>query len=128
MRAVTLYATSRCNLRCKHCGVGPDQEKPRPQLETEDLKVVLTRLAASGTQYVTILGGEATVYREDLGAILDHAAAVGIGIAINTNLLVYAPIAGLLDRPALKSLIVSLDGASAETHDRIRGRGTFART
>lgn len=128
MRAVTLYATSACNLRCKHCGVGPDQLHPRPPLSTEALCGVLTRLAATGTKFVTLLGGEVTLYRQDVGAILDHAATQGIGVSLNTNLTEWQSVAPLLDRPGLAGLIVSLDGATAVTHASMRGRGTFART
>lgn len=128
MRTVTIYATGQCNLRCKHCGVGIDQEKPRRQLGTEDLKVILSRLAASGTKYVTILGGEPTAYRTDLGEILDHASMIGISISIDTNLLLYELVEPLLFKPSLKSLVVSLDGASPATHDEMRGKGTFAET
>ena len=128
MRAVTLYATSACNLRCKHCGVGPDQLHVRPALSTEALCGIVTRLAAAGTKFVTLLGGEVTLYRQDLGAILEHAASVGMGVSLNTNLTDWQSVAPLLDRPGLAGLIVSLDGATSASHDAMRGRGTFART
>lgn len=128
MRTVTIYATSACNLRCKHCAVGPDQTRPREPLATEEMKTILSRLSASGTKYATILGGEATIYRQDLRALLDHADSVEIAVSLNTNLTEYDAIAPLLDRPALRELIVSLDGANAATHDAMRGRGTFGLT
>lgn len=128
MRAAILYVTGACNLRCKHCGVGADQLKPRPQLTTEEIHAVLSNLARIGTKYVTILGGEATVYRNDLADILDQAQSLGIQVSINTNLLLYEPVESLLTKPSLKGLIVSLDGASPETHDMMRGRGTFQKT
>ena len=128
MRAVTIYSTSACNLRCKHCGVGQDQLDPRPQLDTEEMKQVISRLAEAGTRHATILGGEATIFRNDLAAILDHATQVDIAITINTNLTHYASVEPLLNRPALRGLIVSLDGARPETHDAVRGSGTFTTT
>lgn len=128
MRAVTLYVTGRCNLRCTHCAVGPDQEEPRAELGTSELKVVLSRLAEGGARFATILGGEATMYRRDLDELLDHAHAVGLGVSINTNATVYRVLEPLLDKPALQSLVVSLDGARSETHDAMRGPHTFRRT
>lgn len=115
-------------MRCKHCAVGPDQDAPRQQLDSEQTKLVLTRLANSGTKYITILGGEATAYRPDLAELLDHAASVGLEVHINSNLLVYDFVEPLLSKPALKAFIVSLDGASPETHDAMRGRGSFDKT
>jgi MoaA/NifB/PqqE/SkfB family radical SAM enzyme len=67
MRSVTIYTTSSCNLRCKHCGVGSDQYKPRTQQTTDELKQIIKNLANGGTKWITILGGEATIYRNDLG-------------------------------------------------------------
>lgn len=128
MRAITIYTTSKCNLRCKHCAVGPDQSDPRPQQSTEELKHILDQLSSSNVQSVTILGGEATIYRTDLAEILDHAAKLGIGISINTNLTSFKAVDPLIEKPALRSFIVSLDGARAETHDITRGKGTFYRT
>ncbi|MFN8140458.1 MAG: radical SAM protein [Fimbriimonadales bacterium] len=128
MRAVTIYATSHCNLRCKHCAVGLDQYHPRPQLETGQLSQVVRNLAKSGTRYVTILGGEATAYVPGLVQILDVAEEAHIQIAINTNLLIWKFISPLLCKPALNTLIISLDGATADTHDQMRGQGTFKKT
>lgn len=128
MRTVTLYATGRCNLRCAHCAVGADQIDPRPDLSTAQVCEILAKLAAAGTTSVTMLGGEVTAFRRDLGPILDAAEDCGIGISINTNLLALGPIRPLLERPALRSIVVSLDGARAATHDAMRGKGSFERT
>ena len=128
MRAVTLYVTGRCNLRCSHCAVGPDQEDPREELDTSQLKAVLSRLADGGARFATILGGEATMYRRDLAELLDHAHLVGLAVSINTNATVYRVLEPLLAKPALQSLVVSLDGARPETHDAMRGPRTFRRT
>lgn len=128
MRAMTLYLTGRCNLRCQHCAVGVDQDEPRPDLGSAELKSILSRIAEGGGRFVTFLGGEATIYRRDLGALLDHAAAIGLDISINSNAIAYQPLAPLLDRPALSTLVISLDGASSTTHDAVRGARAFERT
>ena len=47
MKTVTLYTTSKCNIRCKHCGVGLDQDNPRSQQTTNDLKKVISELEIS---------------------------------------------------------------------------------
>ena len=127
-KSVTIYTTSRCNIRCKHCGVGFDQDNIRVQQSTDELKSVFLKLSQDNTKYVTILGGEATIYRKDLGELLDYAHTVGLGISINTNLTVLKSVEQLLDKPALKGLVVSVDGLTPETHNKIRGKGTFQKT
>ncbi|MCB9302624.1 MAG: radical SAM protein [Lewinellaceae bacterium] len=128
MKTVTLYTTSKCNIRCKHCGVGLDQDNPRSQQTTNDLKKVISELASGGTKFITILGGEATIYRNDLPIILDHAEEVGIKVSVNTNLTSWKPIESIIEKPSLNSFIISLDGSTATTHDANRGKGTFEKT
>lgn len=127
-KSVTIYTTSKCNISCKHCGVGFDQDDPRKQQTTEELKTIFYKLSQDNTKYVTILGGEATIYRKDLGELLDYADSIGLGVSINTNLTVFKVVEPLLSKPALKGLIVSVDGITSETHDAIRGKGTFQKT
>jgi len=127
-KSVTIYTTSKCNLRCKHCGVGLDQNAIRKQQTTEELKTIFYKLSQDDTKYDTILGGEATIYREDMGELLDYADEIGLGVSINTNLTVFKVVEPLLNKPALKGLIVSVDGVTSETHDAIRGNGTFQAT
>lgn len=128
MSSAIIYSTSKCNLQCKHCAVGADQDYPRQQQSTEEMTRILDQLAEKNVDAVTILGGEATIYRSDLGKILDHASRVDIKVSINTNLTSYKVVEPLIEKPALRSFIVSLDGARLETHDAIRGKGTFKRT
>ncbi|MCW3103527.1 MAG: Radical domain protein [Bacteroidetes bacterium] len=127
-KSVTIYTTSKCNISCKHCGVGLDQDSPRPQQTTEELKTIFYKLSKDNTKYITILGGEATVYRRDLAELLDYADTVGLKVSINTNLTVFHVVQPLLAKPALKGLIVSIDGITPATHDSIRGKGTFQKT
>jgi MoaA/NifB/PqqE/SkfB family radical SAM enzyme len=81
-----------------------------------------------GTQYVTLLGGEVTQYRNDLSEVIRHAGELGIPVHINTNLTDLSAVEDLLSVDGLGGLIVSVDGATESTHDAMRGRGTFAKT
>lgn len=127
-KSVTIYTTSRCNINCIHCGVGMDQDDPRKQQTTEELKTIIKKLSEDNTKFITILGGEATIYRKDLSEILDFAQSVGVGVSINTNLTVLSVVLPLLEKPALKGLIVSVDGTTKESHNAVRGKGTFEKT
>jgi MoaA/NifB/PqqE/SkfB family radical SAM enzyme len=128
MSSATIYLTNECNLRCKHCFVGHDQLRPRAGLSTEDAQAVIANFAASGIKTITLLGGEVTTERHDLADILRFSEARGVAVSINTNLVDPAPLLPLLDSAALTNIVVSVDGLTASTHDRIRGTGTFAKT
>jgi MoaA/NifB/PqqE/SkfB family radical SAM enzyme len=128
MKSVTIYTTSECNLRCKHCAVGLDQYKPRGPQSTDEMLKIITELGKGGAEFVTILGGEATIYRNDLDPILTRAHEVGIKVTINTNLTSYEAVEPILNNPGLNSFVISLDGASVKSHDLMRGKGTFLKT
>jgi MoaA/NifB/PqqE/SkfB family radical SAM enzyme len=70
-------------------------------------------------------GGEPT-FRDDWFQILSRAKALGFALSLNTNG-VYPQGSAIIDRLLsleLNQLTVSIDGL-AETHDRIRGSGSF---
>ena len=126
MSSAVFYRTNQCNLRCMHCGVGHDLVKRRPHLGIEEVTQVLANLSRSGIRSITLLGGEPFL-DPLLFEILSAASDFNINVALNTNLTVSADFDRLVNLSALSSLIVSIDGATAETHDRIRGRGSFER-
>ncbi|PYM16015.1 MAG: hypothetical protein DMD81_13585 [Candidatus Rokuibacteriota bacterium] len=116
---VTLYVTTRCNLRCVYCS-SPDQHEK--ELTAADWRGVLDQLRTLGTRRVLFFGGEPLV-RADLGEIVAHARRLGLRCALTSN--------GTLvpQRPdvirQLQTLTISLDG-DAVAHDANRGRGSHA--
>lgn len=128
MTSATIYLTNECNLRCRHCAVGHDQTSKRRSLETADVLSVIRNLAEHGTRAITLLGGEVTTERSDLKPILEYCDAIGVRVSINTNLTDYERISPLLSIDALISVVVSLDGLTAATHNRMRGKGSFEKT
>jgi MoaA/NifB/PqqE/SkfB family radical SAM enzyme len=128
MKSLVIYAASGCNLRCKHCGVGSDQVHPRPVSSVVNLLNAARAAKQANVTSVTLIGGEPTFARNDLHIFLAEAENLGLKVSINTNLLEYDPIKSLLNFSSLQNITVSLDGASPETHDNIRGKGTFMKT
>lgn len=111
--------TFRCNLRCAYCGVC------RPGVReagTDEALRVLRELAALGTRYVGLSGGEPFV-RADLGTIVGAAADLGMQVRVQTNGTLAAGRIGEVRRAA--EVQVSLDGP-ADVHDAVRGEGVFA--
>jgi len=129
----TLVTNYDCNLRCRMCRLPEGgrllrREAGRP-LPTEEMKSVIDGFADLGTRGVGFTGGE-PLLRQDLFPLLRHARKRGMLTHLNTNgtLMDEAAARAILDA-GVDSLNVSLDGATGETHDRIRGvPGAFART
>jgi mycofactocin biosynthetic radical S-adenosylmethionine protein MftC len=128
---VTWEITSRCNLACRHCLSG-DLRHSIAHLGTPDLRfdeclVLLDEMARMGVFQVNLGGGEPFL-REDLIEILRYAHEKGIVTCISTNgLLLNSSLVRELARMELLYIQVSLDGATAETNDAIRGPGVFVR-
>lgn len=116
--------THECNLRCAHCVVSAG-EKIKEELNTIECKRLIDDLSTSGITMVTFSGGEPLI-RHDFFDIASHAYKRGMSLAMATN-------GTLIDREAAQNIDhlkidtqVSLDGSTAEIHDRFRGRkGAF---
>ncbi len=128
MTSTTIYLTNKCNLRCKHCFVGHDQTSNREQSSTQAVKAMLSNIAANGITAVTLLGGEVLSFRSDIVEILEFCEIIGLCVSINTNLTIHDKLEAILECKALSNIVVSLDGATNISHDKIRGRGSFEKT
>lgn len=128
----TLVTNYRCNYRCKMCGLpGRDEDLRRKGLlefETGRMRQLLRDFADLGTTGIGFTGGE-PLLREDIFELLAFTKELGMFAHLNTNgfLLDEGRVRRLLDS-GVDSVNVSLDGATAATHDRIRGQeGAFER-
>lgn len=130
--ALHLELTRRCDLRCAHCfaEAGPRdmaQAGEDAELSLAELDALFAELATLGSYRLGLTGGEPTL-RADLLPIIDAALTRGLAPCLTTNgQSLDAKLAGELGARPLLWLNLSFDGASAETHDRLRGHGSFAR-
>jgi len=121
---VTWEMTFKCNLRCAHClsasGAGAPQE-----LSFEECCRVIDRLAAMNVFQVNIGGGEPLI-RDDFLDFLDYAHKRSVVTCVSTNgTLIDRDLALRLAGLKMLYLQLSLDGATAEVNDHIRGKGTY---
>lgn len=124
---IYLYITEQCQLRCGHCYMGQERLDRSLALSTEKAKEIIRYGRRLGGEYITFLGGEPTLH-PDLPEFVDYALEQGYAqVMINSN--------GLLSRNVyniapekLHYISFSLDGATPETHDRVRAKGTFKKT
>ncbi len=124
--AVHQEVVAACNLTCAHCFAGELPRKARP-LSLGELDALFADLAAMGSFRLGITGGE-PLLRKDLFEVLDAATARGLHPCVTTNaLLIDERVAREFGRRELVWLNVSLDGATAETNDLVRGDGVFER-
>jgi radical SAM protein with 4Fe4S-binding SPASM domain len=124
--AVHLEVASACNLTCSHCFAGklPRREEALNLQELDDL---FRTLAEMGAFRLGLTGGE-PLLRRDLFDIIDLATGYGLHPCVTTNgLLMTEHIAREFAKRDLVWLNVSLDGATPETNDLIRGSGTYVR-
>jgi radical SAM protein with 4Fe4S-binding SPASM domain len=125
IRGVFLHLTDKCNLRCIHCYVGSATRRRR-DLSAGKIRDLIDELADMGGRSITMSGGE-PLLRPDWHELVGYAARK-LSVTINTNATLITPrIADMLGglRPYIQ---ISLDGPDPETHDGIRGKGTFALT
>lgn len=129
-RFVQWDITSACNLRCRHCrsesfyGDGSLERN----LPLADVKAKIDDLERRGVRRIHFLGGEPFV-RKDMDEIVSYASSRDILCSINTNgTLITDDVAERIIRAGVFLLTFSLDGPDSESHDAIRGAGSFVRT
>jgi len=122
-----LEVTNTCNLACIHCykkGGNPLSN----ELDTEEWISIIDELKELGILTVAVTGGEPFT-REDIFDIVEYIARNAISVNILTNGTLITPdCIEKLKEINPEKIIVSIDGATKETHERIRGEGTFDKT
>jgi len=126
------YLSFRCNLACAHCSVFSSPEvDTSADLDTEQALQVVEQLAELGARQVMLTGGEALLPRASL-RILEALGEAGIAVSLESNGIsfgvAFAALARRLQERRLLNIGVSLDGGTAESHERVRGPRSFSRT
>jgi MoaA/NifB/PqqE/SkfB family radical SAM enzyme len=124
---VFFHILTRCNLRCRHCYINP-QQHGRRTLPTATIERWLALFVRPGGEAnVIFLGGEPTLH-PGLPAAVRRARTLGYGsVTIDTNGTLGQRILERLAPGEVDLFSFSLDGPTAESNDRLRGRGSFAR-
>ncbi len=122
---LTWELTYACNLSCVHCLSSSGRRDPR-ELSTAECKAVVDELERMQVFYVNIGGGEPTV-RADFWELVDYATAHSVGVKFSTNgVKIDAAVARRLAASDYVDVQISLDGATAEVNDAVRGAGSYA--
>jgi mycofactocin radical SAM maturase len=122
---LTWELTYACNLACVHCLSSSGRRDPG-ELSTAEAKAVIDELEAMQVFYVNIGGGEPTV-RKDFWELVEYATAHHVGVKFSTNGSRITPDrAAWLAASDYVDVQISLDGATAEVNDAVRGPGSYA--
>jgi radical SAM protein with 4Fe4S-binding SPASM domain len=124
-QSVFLYITEKCQLKCKHCYLGW-RLKRKSEMPFDQIISHLKMWKEIGAKRVCFIGGEPTLHPK-LKEAIEYANNLGYEeVVMDTNGI--PPALNILSNigpSKLTYIQVSLDGASPEIHDKIRGRGTF---
>ncbi len=122
---LTWELTYACNLACVHCLSSSGRRDPR-ELSTDECKAVIDELERMQVFYINIGGGEPTV-RADFWDLLDYATKHHVGVKFSTNgVRIDGDAAARLAASDYVDVQISLDGATAEVNDAVRGQGSYA--
>ncbi|KON34098.1 MAG: hypothetical protein AC479_02010 [miscellaneous Crenarchaeota group-6 archaeon AD8-1] len=112
--------THKCNLNCKHCysNAGKSIEK---ELETKEAIDIVDQLADFGVTALAFSGGE-PLSRTDFFEVAKHAVNKGLYVSVATNgTLLTKDNVKKIKQTGINYVEISIDGASAKTHDSFRG-------
>ena len=106
--------TQLCNLSCDYCDVWAKQSQ---DLDTDQVKEIITGLAEAGVYSINFDGGE-VLMRKDIGEIVDHTHSEGVLVNLNSNGVLFPRRVHLLKN--LNKVKFSLDGP-----EDVNGDGTI---
>lgn len=124
---INFQVTNRCPLRCKMCNI-PENKKEREELTTEEMKQVVDEVIewTDDEKYVSFVGGEALVRKEATLEMIDYCKDKGLHTTLVTSgVLLDDELCQKLVDLGLDRIAFSIDGASAETHNEIRGKDVY---
>jgi hypothetical protein len=113
VRSISLDITHKCNLRCRGCYFFAEEMDKSGEASREDLKVFIQTQKSRGINFVTVIGGEPSLFPDRLRLVADN-----FRVMVVTNGLKALPQEGLED----VTIAVSMWGDRA-TDRLLRGYG-----
>jgi len=123
--------TQACGLVCQHCRACAQPHSHPDELSTQDSLGLIDQLAEFPQPPMLVLTGGDPLCRDDIFQLIEHATEVGLETSITPSAtpLVTKEAIEQFRRAGIHRMAISIDGADAESHDRVRGvPGSFARS
>lgn len=123
--SVIIELTRNCNVSCCHCY----NLKDNAEISFTQIKDIARQLRQAGTLFLSLTGGEIFT-KHDIFDICFYLRQSGFDLSIFTNgTLINQSNIKLIRELNLSEVGISIQGASAKTHDRITGSGgSFAKS
>ncbi len=123
-----VHLTALCNLKCNHCFQNASPKSLKyPVINKESWKAIFNQLEDAGIYKITLSGGE-PLFHKEINSILKFLTKKKFRVEVLTN----GTLINDENSKFLKSkniiTSISLDGATSQTHDKIRGEGNYDRT
>lgn len=120
-RLIAWELTGACNLECVHCRASATKEPDPNELSTEEAKRFIDDVANFAKPVIILTGGEPLI-RDDIYEIAQYGSDRGMRMVMATNgMLITQDVAHRLKSRGIQRVSISIDGASAKTHDDFRG-------
>jgi len=126
-RLIAWELTRTCNLSCVHCRAA-SIDKPYPnELTTEECMNLLDEVVSFASPIMILTGGE-PLLRPDVFEIATYGTQIGLRMVLATNgLLIDTETTKQMREASIQRVSISLDGATADSHDKFRQvAGAFA--
>lgn len=121
LRLVAWEITRNCNLSCIHCRASAQKGPYTGEISTPAAINLIDQIAEIGNPIVILTGGE-PLLREDIFEISQYGTSKGLRMVMAPNgTLITEKIAQKMADSGIRRISISLDGSSAEIHDRFRG-------
>jgi len=114
--------TRSCQLHCLHCWPGVQTWRHSDELTTAQAKSVIDQIAAMNHPLLVFTGGD-PLERPDLYELIEYAASSQLHVTLASTVTPKMTVDAMerAKQAGISRWAVSLDGSTAETHDRFRG-------
>jgi heme b synthase len=125
-RLIAWEVTRSCPLACRHCRAAARPAPYPGELTTDEGRRLLDNIASFARPTMILTGGE-PMLRPDIYDLAAHAHGLGLPVVMAPcGLLIDDAAAARLVQAGIRVISISLDGATAASHDAFRGvRGAF---
>ncbi len=121
LRVVAWEVTRRCPLNCKHCRGSARDEDYAGELSTDEGIRLIDSIASFASPILILTGGE-PMSRGDVYDLARHATERGLRVVMSPcGAMINPETAQRIRQSGIQRISISLDGATAETHDAFRG-------
>jgi AdoMet-dependent heme synthase len=116
--------TRACLLACRHCRASAARDPLPGELTGEEGRALVDQVAGFGRPFpILVLTGGDCLLRADVFDMVAYADSLGVPVAMSPSVtpMLTPEAIGRMVESGVKAVSLSLDGATAATHDGVRG-------